>query len=384
MIIHLITDQLTIGGGVEHIYQIVKNMKDVRFRIFARTDPSIKTTPECHQLEEKFNNLENVEVLDGSVSPEIILERDPDIVHFHHLRPLFYFFKNPLSVYNVPVVYTVHGLHVHKYEFSDKGFYSQLKNRVKYFLRYNLEKRIFSRTDRIIAVSKEDKSFMEDQYALNNVTYLANGIESPSAAILNRSREDLRKDLNLPLDWFLFVTVARFNFQKGYDILIRSLVHLKDFLTGRKIKFVLVGKGPEFGYIKKMAEKFSVSSYVSFLGERHDSHKLIKAGNVFLLPSRWEGLPLVLLECGFLKVPVIASDTYGNREVLAEENGLMFTNLDVQGLAMMIRNIINGKYDLEKFAENLNREVYSNYNIEKMISGLRQIYRSLVIQNSKN
>ena len=135
-------------------------------------------------------------------------------------------------------------------------------------LRYNLEKKIFKKADKIIAVSREDKSFMEDRYGLDNVIYLTNGIESPAAAILNQSREELREDLNLPLDWFLFVTVARFNFQKGYDILIRSLALLKNFLAGKKVKFVLIGKGAEFSYIKKLAEKLSVSSYVSFLGER--------------------------------------------------------------------------------------------------------------------
>jgi glycosyltransferase involved in cell wall biosynthesis len=243
-------------------------------------------------------------------------------------------------------------------------------------LRFNLEKKIFKRADKVIAVSREDKGFMEDRYGLDNVIYLTNGIESPSAAILNQSREELRKELNLPGDWFLFVTVARFNFQKGYDILLRSLALLKDFLNGKKIKFVLIGKGPEFGYIKNLAERLSVSAYISFLGERHDSHKLIKAGNVFLLPSRWEGLPLVLLECGFLKVPVIASDTYGNREVLGSENGLMFPNLDVEGLADTIKQVFLGEYNLVKLADNLNQEVYKNYNIEKMITGLRQIYRS--------
>jgi len=384
VIVHLVTDQLTIGGGVEHIFQIVKNMKDVRFRIFAKTDSSLKKIPESQLVKEKFKNLDNVEIFDQSIKPEFILEKKPDIVHIHHLRPLFFFYRNLLSEYKVPVIYTVHGLHIHKYEFSNRGIYSRLKNRSKYLLRYNLEKRIFKRADRIIAVSKEDKSFMEECYALNNVSYLTNGIETPSAAILNQSREELRKDLNLPLDWFLFVTVARFNFQKGYDVLIRSLLLLKDFLEGKKIKFVLIGKGTEFNVIKNMAKKLSVSQYISFLGERHDSHKLIKAGNVFLLSSRWEGLPLVLLECGFLKVPVIASDTYGNREVLGKENGVMFPNLDVEGLAEVIRKVIRAEYDLEKLAENLNREVYRNYNIEKMISGLRQIYRSFYDRDSKS
>lgn len=383
MIVHLITDQFILGGGIEHIFQIVKNMKEVRFRIFAKAESAIKKIPDTQSVKEKFKSLENVEVFDRSLKPEFILEKGPDIIHIHHLRPLFYFYKNPLAKYKIPIIYTVHGLHIHKFEFSDRGIYSRFKNRIKYTLRYNLEKKIFRRVNRIIAVSKEDKYFMEDRYGLNNVSYLTNGIESPSAGILNQTREELRKELNLPMDWFLFVTVARFNFQKGYDILIRSLMKLKDFLKGKKIKFVLIGKGTEFNYIKKLAEKLKVSPHISFLGERHDSHKLIKAGNVFLLPSRWEGLPLVLLECGLLKIPVIASDTYGNREILGTDNGLKFPNMDVDRLAEVIKEVIRGDYDLEKFAENLNQEVYQNYNIEKMISGLRQIYRSFGDRDSR-
>jgi len=131
---------------------------------------------------------------------------------------LLSFFKNPFAKYNIPIIFTAHGLHIHKYEFS-----KSLKKRLKYFLRFNLEKNVLKKIDRVIAVSKEDTIFLQEKYKLKNVTYLTNGIDFSEINIANKSKVELREDINLCLDHFLFVTVARFDFQKGYDVLIRAI-----------------------------------------------------------------------------------------------------------------------------------------------------------------
>lgn len=354
------TDQFNLGGGIEHIYQVAKGLKDTRFGIFGQPGPA----------REKFTNLKNVEIHDNGFAPSYVMEKSPDLVHFHHLRPMVSFFINPFRRWQVPVIFTAHGLHIHKYE-----FYDSMTAAIKYFLRFHLERRVFSKPNRIIAVSREDKRFMEEKYKLQNVTYLTNGIDfSAITAGNDQSKKDLREKLGLPAGEFLFVTVARFNFQKGYDILIKAISLVRDVLEKIPCRFVFVGDGTEFEAMKQLSKSLSVSRYIIFMGPRTDVYDILRAGDVFLLSSRWEGLPIVLLETGLLKVPVVASDTYGNREIVKETNGILFKNRDVDALGKIIIDVLDGKYNLTACAESMYREVQDNYNLEKMLSGLREIY----------
>ncbi len=376
MNVHMITDRFSMGGGAEHIFQVVKGIREIDFRIFAY--PASSGHPaESERVMSKFKALNNVLLDDEGYVPGSVLQNKPDIIHFHHLLPLFHFYKNPFRQHKVPVIFTAHGLHIHKYEFSNQQWLQKASSRIKYILRFILEKYLLKQVDRIIAVSREDELFIQSEYQLNNVTYLTNGIAIDCLGISDSvSRTELRKSLNLPVDCFLFMTVARFNFQKAYDFLINTIGPIGGFLKENKVRFILVGGGAEFDRIQKMVVDLGLSSFVSFLGERTDSLKLIKAGDIFLLPSRWEGLPIVLLECGLLQVPVIASDTYGNREIIGQDNGILFKNLDGPELIKVIKKAVNREYDWDPLIKNLKREVQQNYSIEKMLAGLRAIYNS--------
>ncbi|MCK4764369.1 MAG: glycosyltransferase family 4 protein [Candidatus Aminicenantes bacterium] len=363
MRIHIVTDRFTVGGGIEHIYQLVKGIKGIDFAVFA----------EPGNAAGKFAELDNVEIFPGGYDPGYVLAGKPDLVHIHHLRPLFFFFKRTASAPGIPIIFTAHGLHIHKYEFSGR-----FSDKIKYTLRFFLEKMILKKPDKVIAVSKEDQRFLQEKYRLKNTTYLTNGIDFTGVRAIRQSKEELRKELNFPAGAFLFVTVARFDFQKGYDILLKAISLIKDRLAqaDREVRFLFVGGGSEFDRMKEYSRELSVSQYISFLGERDDVYKIVKAADLFLLSSRWEGLPIVLLETGLLKTPVLATDTYGNREILAGGNGILCRNEDPADLAEKIAQVLSGKFDLEQCARKLYLEVENNYNLPKMLAGLEELYRS--------
>jgi glycosyltransferase involved in cell wall biosynthesis len=371
MRIHLVTDRFSVGGGIEHIYQLVKGLQDFQFKVFGNPGPAI----------EKFNNLENVTICDTGYEPKNVLKDSPDLVHIHHLKPFTSFFKNPMRKYDIPIFYTAHGLHIHKFE-----FYRSIIAKIKYLLRFQLEKNILPMASRIIAVSREDKQFMDEKYGLSNVTYLTNGINF--AAVKAGDAQDVKiqltKELHVPPGSFLFITVARFNFQKGYDILIKAIAQIKHILekSERPIRFLFAGDGPQFDQMKALSERLTVSRYIRFMGSRNDVYDILRASNVCLLSSRWEGLPIVLLETGLLKVPVIASDTYGNREIIGQNNGLLFKNLDIDALAQVIIEVLDQKHDLKQLAENMYQEVLSNYSLEKMLIGLKEMYLNTITVNT--
>jgi glycosyltransferase involved in cell wall biosynthesis len=363
MKVHLVTDRFSTGGGLEHIYQVAGGIKEIDFTVFGQ--------PDSPAAVDKLAGLPNVTVDDSGFGARRITSGNPDLIHIHHLRPLLSLYRCPLRRVGVPVLFTAHGLHLHKYEFLP-GWTSGLK----YRLRFQLERRLLPKPDRVIAVSREDRGFMERNYRLPNVTYLTNGIAVQDKK--KHSKKHYRRLLDLPEDTLLFVTVARFNFQKGYDILLEALGRIKARLQKSNVLFVWAGDGEEFEQIKNKAQSLGLSSCIRFLGNRSDVPDILAAADVFLLPSRWEGLPIVLLEAGLHQLPVLASDTYGNREIIGSKNGILFNNLDPTDLARKITGIMDGDHRLDQLGENLHQEVNRHYNIQRMIDGLRELYRSSV------
>lgn len=363
MRVHLVTDQFCLGGGIEHIFMIVQGLPGIEFHVFGEAGPAV----------EKFKGMPHVVIHDQGFNPGEITSGSPGIIHIHHLRPLDMLFNHSLrkNRYGVPIIFTVHGLHIHKYEFC-----RTIRARLAYFSRFHLEKRLFKQVNQVIAVSREDQVFMQQEYGLTNVTYLTNGIDLTRIMVTaNRTKKEIRQALGVPERAFVFVTAARFNFQKGYDIFLKALASIKGLLEREGCFFLLAGDGEEWAAMKKMSQDLGVEKYMRFLGARGDVYDIIRCGDVFLLPSRWEGLPISLLEAGILKTPVIASATYGNREIIKPGCGILFKNLDSQDLGRVIGEVLAGQYRLDTFVENLYHEVRSNYDLIKMLKGLTSLYK---------
>ena len=362
MLVHLVTNSFTTGGGLEHIFQIVRGLPHLDFRVFARPGKAI----------DKFAGLPNVEICPGGYSPAQVFRGGPDLVHVHHLMPLFAFFRNPLARYGTPVIYTAHGLHIHKYEFAGGA-----AARVKYGMRFGLEKYLFSKADRVIAVSREDGEFIAGKYGTRRIEHIPNGIDPTRLEPLSPHKEDVAREFLLPQQNILFVTVARFVFQKGYDILVRAIAMARGLLEEKNARFLLVGDGGTLPEIKKMADRLRVSHLVHFTGPLPEPHRLMRSADFFLLPSRWEGLSLVLLEAGLLKVPVIASDACGNRELLAQGRGILFANENVSDLAEKLQQAICGEYDLQRRSHDLYQAIRKDYSAAGMLSRLQDAYAAV-------
>jgi glycosyltransferase involved in cell wall biosynthesis len=359
MKIALVTDKFIVGGGLEHIYQIAKKLPSIHFGIFANGGDVGKASL-----------LPNVEIFCDGNRPGQILKFKPSLIHIHHLKPLLNFYWHPFKKYRIPVLFTVHGLHVHKYEFK-KG----LSNRLQFHLRSGLERYLFRKVTKLITVSFEDAQFIDTRYRLRSIC-IPNGldlskIDSPESA------KSIRNELNLPANHQLFLTVARFDFQKGYDILLRAISEIKDQIAERKIKFIFVGQGDLFDEMKQMATRLAISDLITFMGPRNDVYRIMRACDLFILPSRWEGLPIVLIEAGLCKLPILASDTYGNREVVRNGiEGLLFKNEDSQELACKIMHVVKNKKDIAPMGHIAYDAFRKKYDARIMVRQLQDIYTS--------
>jgi len=155
---------------------------------------------------------------------------------------------------------------------------------------------------------------------VEKATVILNGLDLDSIPEQNpQHRLDVRAEFGLKDNQFIFLNIGRFDPVKGLDILA-SAVHKLVSAADKPPEFTIMIAAEAYsqltaGYrdqIYEMIERLGVQSYFRFIGFRKDCNRLLQAADCFVLPSRTEGLPLVVLEAFAARCPVILSE-YGER-----------------------------------------------------------------------
>lgn len=151
------------------------------------------------------------------------------------------------------------------------------------------------------ACSKEAGEYFFDQKRFNIINNAINLDDFKyDQEIRNKTREELKLG-----DKFVIGNVARFHFQKNHKFLIDIFYELVKKKPNSML--LLIGEGEDMPEIKKLVEELELDDKVLFLGKRSDINQLYQAMDVFILPSLFEGLPVVLVEAQASGIPVIAS-----------------------------------------------------------------------------
>lgn len=175
-------------------------------------------------------------------------------------------------------------------------------------------------------------------------------------AILIYNSIDLQK-FNLPKSknskTFQIINVARIDSKiKGHDILIKALGECKKQGLNFKCRFAgepKPGNNYTLPILKELIEKLELANEIEFLGTRTDVAELLAESDLFILPSRQEGLPVSLLEAMAAKTATLASNIDSNTYVIEHgKNGLLFKSEDHVDLAEKILYAANNTQHLEK------------------------------------
>ena len=250
-----------------------------------------------------------------------------DVIHANHLRALVQLFRSPFSRPNGKVVFTVHGIHLRKYDFLPKTF----ANRMRRALRLLLERRLYRKCDELIALTETDAADIRHLYG----SALPVVIEPNSVRVDELSQPT--GTLRYSPQEFSFVCIARFDFQKGQDVLLQAIDRVQDKLRAHGRRTLLIGGGPTLGDMKRLAESSGISDLVEFAGEIPAAGVYMTCAKKLVAPSRWEGMPYLLLEAVARGASVIASDCPGNRDVLKDYAAAeVFPAGDVAALAKIL------------------------------------------------
>lgn len=142
-----------------------------------------------------------------------------------------------------------------------------------------------------------------------------NGIDADAIPFL--AKKEAREKLRIPEDAFVIGTIANFYPTKSLDTLIFAAISSANL---ENIRFVIIGEGPEREKMERLIEKYQLGPHFNLPGVIKDANTYLKAFDVFVLPSKKEGLPYALLEAMAAHLPCIASNVGGIPEII--ENGV--------------------------------------------------------------
>ena len=155
-------------------------------------------------------------------------------------------------------------------------------------------------------------------------------------------------------------SAGRIVHQKGLDLGMRALAGLKDL----DWEWHIAGDGPQLNFLKLLARELSIDDRVHFLGwmERKELIEQYRWADLFLFPSRHEGMPNAVLEAMASGLPVIASRIAGNEELVVDgETGLLVASEDVNAFRSALRQLLTNAAQREAMGNASRRRVEEKY-----------------------
>ncbi len=167
-----------------------------------------------------------------------------------------------------------------------------------------------------IAVSEETRASMTPRVRARCET-LVHGIDVASVREQRSERAAVRAELGIDDDVFVVGTVANYHPKKDWPNLLAAARRVADEL-GTRVHFVAVGQGPLQDEVEAQHRQLGLGDTVTLTGHRPDAVRLMAACDLFVLASRWEGLPVALMEALALGLPVVATSVGGIAETLTD------------------------------------------------------------------
>ena len=166
-------------------------------------------------------------------------------------------------------------------------------------------------------------------------------------------------------DWTVprLLSVGRIVHQKGLDLAMRALGDLKEM----DWEWHIAGDGPQMSVLQSLAKELGLGDRVRFLGwqSRQQLMKCYGQANIFLFPSRHEGMPNALLEAMASGLPVIASCIAGNEELVVDgETGYLVPSEDIEALRAALKKLLSDPESRQQMGNASRQYVEANYSWE--------------------
>jgi len=253
------------------------------------------------------------------------------------------------------------------------------RNTISYTLRFSkfrivkkiISKILYRKADTIVAISKGVKEDLIKTLKLpqEKVKVIYNPLDIDK--IKRMAKEEINHPWLVNKEYPVIINVGRLIYQKGQDILLKAFKIVNEKIESR---LIVLGEGPLLNELKNLTKQLNIEDKVDFVGFQKNPFSFISKSDVFVLSSRWEGFPNVLIEAMACGVPVISTDCpSGPNEIIENgKNGILVKVDDVYGLAEAILSILENKNFSDALSKNALKSVekFDVFNILRKYEGL--------------
>ena len=183
-------------------------------------------------------------------------------------------------------------------------------------------------SDIITANSHKSVIFLKKKFTNKNIKFLPNPVKEIKRLKIKKKK--------------VILCIAKFENQKAHEVLIKAFAKGKFYTNGWKLK--LIGEGSLKEKLKNEVEKLSISNFVVFKPYCEDLSKEMSQAFMIVLPSKYEGMPNIILESALLKIPFIISDSCDEViRIFGKKNIVTFANNNLDSLKNALSELIKSK-----------------------------------------
>lgn len=234
-----------------------------------------------------------------------------DVVHFNSSNALMGVLGARLLRPRPKLVFTIHGLSV-----IDPNYAALKPIKWVFKLLFSLLLRLI---DAPVFVSKTNLEYATQIGLVKSGTVIPNGVDTEGMRFLPRkeARGFLEEGLRLDLrSAYIIGSIGRLAYPKNYEFLIQTFPRIMQEIPDAIA--IIIGEGPERRTYERLIAKKGLGEKIFLLGNIPDAYRYIKAFDLFVLPSEYEGMSMTLIEAMFAEVPILASHVGGTPELLGD------------------------------------------------------------------
>lgn len=292
-----------------------------------------------------------------------IKEQTFDVIHFNSSNTLVGALGAKLAKPKIKTVFTFRGLSMLDQNYQINPILKYLyKNYFKFFLKFINQPIFVSQTNYQSALKNK---------ICRSGKVIYNGLDTARINFLPRpqARELLTKKikLNLSPGELIIGSIGRLSYQKNYEQLIPSFAQIKS-----PAKLIIIGEGPKRTACEKLIAKHNLAGKIILTGAIDDAGQYLKAFDIFVLCSRYEGQSITLLEAMAAGLPILASDLPANTETLATA-GWTF-DLNSQNEFIDKLNQLLAQSDTRTELQTKALEQIKNFSLAKTVNAYQQTY----------
>ncbi|MFA5131385.1 MAG: glycosyltransferase [Patescibacteria group bacterium] len=276
-----------------------------------------------------------------------------DVVHLNSTNTLFGVWRLAALRPKVKIIFTVHGL-----SFLDANHHTNILLKSAYRLFF---KSAWEKVERLVFVSRLNYASALKQGLTKKGEIIYNGLDQAAGYFSEpeAARAFLSEKSGIDLSTsYIYGSIGRLAYPKNYEFLINSHIEIKKLQP--EAKLILIGEGPERAKYETLIKSYRLEKEVYLLGEIKDASRYLKAFDLFVLPSIFEGMSLSLMEAVVAGIPALASRVGGNEEIIGAENCFALDNQEE--FLEKLKSVHMPKSEAKRFAS------------EEMVEEYRRIY----------